>query len=231
MFVAYLSLGLLILLGVIAMLRAYASTSPASLATAVRRTALGSAALGAVLLLFRAPIGFLFLFLGAALPMALRWPALWPRMGRSDGAVPGKTSRIDTKYLSMVLDHDSGTLDGQVLAGRHRDRRLADLTFEQLLEVRQECLLDDPDGVTVMEAYLDRIHGADWRTRETAGSPAAGKMTREEALEILGLESDAGEAEIRDAHHRLMMKLHPDHGGSNYLAAKINQAKDLLLGT
>jgi DnaJ-like protein len=237
MFMAFLAIGFLILLGVIAMLRAYASANPATLATAAKRTALGSAALGAVLLLLRVPLGIVFLAVGVALPLALRWNALWPESGAQPGRPRGKTSRIDTKYLSMELNHESGVIEGKVLAGRHRDRRLAELTFEQLLEVREDCRVDDAESVTLMEAYLDRFHGADWRSGHAGGQssgsaarPAEAAMTRAEAYEVLGLGPGASDGEIRDAHHRLMIKLHPDHGGSDYLAAKINQARDLLLG-
>jgi hypothetical protein len=237
MFMAYLALGFLILLGVIAMLRAYASANPTTLATAAKRTALGSAVLGAVLLLLRVPLlGFVFLAVGAALPLALRWSALWPDSGVA-GQPRGKSSRISTKYLAMELNHDSGVIEGRVLAGRHRDRRLAELTFEQLLEVREDCRVDDAESVTLIEAYLDRFHGADWRGRQGSGQSsgdrahaAGAAMTRSEAYEVLGLAPGASDAAIRDAHHRLMIKLHPDHGGSDYLAAKINQARDLLLG-
>jgi hypothetical protein len=177
MFMAYLAIGFLILLGVIAMLRAYASANPSTLATAAKRTALGSAALGAVLLLLRVPLGIVFLAVGAALPLALRWSALWPDFGAASGRPRGKTSRIDTKYLSMELNHESGVIEGKVLAGRHRDRRLAELTFEQLLEVRGDCLVDDAQSVTLIEAYLDRFHGADWRNRQ-AGGQSSGNTAR-----------------------------------------------------
>ncbi len=237
MFMAYLAIGVLILVGVVAMLRAYASANPHTLATAARRTALGSAALGAVLLLLRVPLlGIVFLAVGAALPLALRWNALWPDFGGAAGWSRGKTSRISTKYLTMELNHDNGVIEGRVLAGRHRDRRLAELTFAQLLEVREDCQVDDAESVTLIEAYLDRFQGADWRDRQAggqssgAGRPAAAAMTREEAYDVLGLAPGASDAEVRDAHHRLMIKLHPDHGGSDYLAAKINQARDRLLG-
>lgn len=234
----YLLLGLITLAGAILMLRMYASTSPAGLTRAVRRTAIVSAALGALLLLLRLPIGFMFVGIGAVLPLTLRWRALWPDFGTWPSPPRGRTSRIDTTYLRMALDHDSGALDGLVLAGRHRDQLLSKLTLEQLLEVRTECIAGDPHGVPLIEAYLDRIHGATWREKESGGhssddtSPrrASAVMTREEAFAVLGLQPTASDAEIRETHHRLMMKLHPDHGGSDYLAAKINQARDVLLG-
>jgi len=237
MFMAYLAIGVLILLGVIAALRAYASASPHTLATAALRTAIGSAALGLVLLLLREILlGFIFIVIGAALPLMLRWNALWPDFGPAPGRARAGTSRIATKYLTMELNHATGVIEGQVLAGRHRDQRLAELTVEQLLEVREDCQ-PDAESVTLLEAYLDRFH-ADWRSRQAGGGSSSGPgrtaaatMTREEAYEVLGLRPGAGEAEIREAHHRLMIKLHPDHGGSDYLAAKINQARDLLLGT
>ena len=54
-------------------------------------------------------------------------------------------------------------------------------------------------------------------------------MSRAEALKVLGLEEGAGEDQIRAAHRRLILQTHPDKGGTNYLAAKINEAKDVLL--
>src|SRR5687767_9311772 len=102
---AYLLLAFPILFGIILMLRLYASASPASLTRAVRRTAIVSAALGALLLMFRAPFGFTFVGIGAILPLTLRWPALWPDFGAPLDPARGKSSRIDTKRLRMALDH------------------------------------------------------------------------------------------------------------------------------
>jgi hypothetical protein len=141
---------------------------------------------------------------------------------------------VTTRFLTLTLDHDTGALDGRVLEGAFKGCTLADLALDDLLKLREECRAD-PQSVAVLEAYLDRVHGASWRPQagaeETARADAGGgPMTREEAYLILGLEPGADEAAIRDAHRRLMKKLHPDQGGSNYLAAKINQAKDLLLG-
>jgi hypothetical protein len=235
MFISYLAIGLLILLGVLALLRLYTTAHPAKVATAIRRTAFCFAILGVALLILQVPLGSVFLAIAGLLPMLLRWGALWPRADGFAQKSKDGISQIETRYLRMTLDHDTGTLDGRVLAGRHHDRRLADLTLDQLLEVRAECRLDDPDGLPLIEAYVDRIHGTGWRATDSAGQGsgdnASGVMTRAEAYEVLGLKPGAPEAEIQAAHHRLMKKIHPDQGGSNYLAAKINQAKDLLLGT
>jgi hypothetical protein len=239
MFMVYLLLGLIALSGIVLMLRVYASASPASLDRTVRRAAIASAVLGALLLLFRVPLGFVFLTVSAILPLTLRWRALWPDFGAAPNRPRGKFSRIETKRLRMALDHDSGALDGLVLDGPYRDRMLSKLALEQILEVRSDCLHDDPDGLPLIEAYLDRVHGAGWRERNSGpqssndSSPrhASSAMTREEALEILGLRPTASEAEIREAYHSLILKLHPDHGGSDYLAAKVNRARDVLLGT
>jgi hypothetical protein len=239
MFMVYLLLALFALSGIVLMLRVYASASPASLTRAVRRASIASAALGALLLLFRVPLGFMFLAVSAILPLTLRWRALWPDFGAAPNRPRGKFSRIETKHLRMALDHDSGALDGLVLDGPYRDRMLSKLSLEQILEVRSVCLRDDPDGVPLIEAYLDRVHGAGWRERNSGrqssdnATPrhASSAMTREEALEVLGLQPTASEAEIRETYHSLMMKLHPDHGGSDYLAAQVNRARDVLLGT
>lgn len=236
---AYLLLGIFILAGLVIMLRTHASASPASLARATRQAAIISAALGAFLLLFRWPFGFVLVGIGAVMPLLLRWRALWPAFRSSPNQPTGRTSRIDTKYLRMALDHDTGTLDGLVLAGKHHDQLLSKLTLEQLLEVREDCLAEDPEGLPLIEAYLDRIHGAGWRGADTSrrsadnasSKRASAAMTREEALQVLGLAPGASDAEIREAHHSLIQKLHPDHGGSDYLAAKVNQARDVLIGS
>lgn len=117
------------------------------------------------------------------------------------------------------------------LDGQFKGKLLSDLQLEQLLALYKNYRSTDEQSAALLQAYLDRIHGDKWRsnTDDTKSSVETGNMGRQEAYEILGLSPDASHEEIIDAHRRLMQKLHPDRGGSTYLAAKINQAKDLLL--
>ena len=134
----------------------------------------------------------------------------------------------------MTLNHDSGDINGEVLAGQFTGRTLDQMDLEALLQLLRECQ-DDEESVALLQTYLERKHADTWQQQSGAQgqqrTPSTpGEMSREEALQILGLSSDASEAEIIETHRRLMQKLHPDRGGSAYLAATINLAKDTLLG-
>ena len=149
------------------------------------------------------------------------------------GPSAGGASDVETRFLRMSLNHDTGVMDGVVLEGAFKGHRLAELGPGDLMALLAECLAEDPQSASVLEAYLDRIHGDGWRQashRESAGRGGeTSRMSPAEAREILGVESDASREEIIEAHRRLMQKNHPDRGGSTYLAAKINQAKEVLL--
>ena len=183
----------------------------------------------------------LFAALAALVPLAYRAVGLYQtfstiraftqrmKTGASPGPTPGQTSEIETAYLRMRLDHDTGEMDGTVLQGRYEGRTLRGLGLPELLELLDECR-GDRQSMAVLEAYLDRVH-EDWRghRRPPPGGPSNG-MTEDEARAVLGVGPDATREEIVQAHRRLMQRLHPDRGGSDYLAAKLNAAKDLLLG-
>ena len=132
----------------------------------------------------------------------------------------------------MELDHDSGVMTGEVLSGPLRGQRLEELDLGTLQSLYQYCSNANDQSVSLLEAWLDRNkpnwHDS-WSGERKAQSSGTGAMTREEALAVLGLQSKATLQEIKDAHRRLMKDFHPDRGGSDYLAAKINQAKDILL--
>lgn len=154
--------------------------------------------------------------------------------GGSGGSPGGPdTSHVRSKYLHMTLDHDSGEMDGEILRGDFQGQRLSQLRRDDLLSLLRRYQSEDADSAALLQAYLDRYHGG-WehegehgrRQSDTGGGP----MSRDEAGQILGISPDAPREEVIEAHRRLMQKLHPDRGGSDYLAAKINQAKDVLAG-
>ncbi|HSM19997.1 MAG TPA: molecular chaperone DnaJ [Hyphomicrobiales bacterium] len=152
---------------------------------------------------------------------------------------PGQKSTVRTSMLVMELDHDSGAIDGEVLAPPWSGRRLSDLDEQELQKLLEECRAVTDQSATLLEAYLDHAY-PDWRSGEGAdagagagagGAPtSSGAMTPDEARAVLGVGRDASDADVRAAHRRLMKISHPDHGGTDYLATKINQAKDVLLG-
>lgn len=191
-------------------------------------------------------IGSAFAFLPRLLPLLLPLLRYFPMLSRvathyrstraSAGATQGQRSRIETHYLRMSLDHDSGNMEGEVLSGQFQGRQLDTMTLDELLELHKECLSHDEQSVSILETYLDRAHGDAWRQdsdeQTTSDQDKTGThddMPNEEAFKVLGLEPGASEAEIVDAHRRLMQKIHPDRGGSTFIAAQINKAKDILL--
>ena len=147
---------------------------------------------------------------------------------------PGQTSRVRSQFLDMRLDHDSGELSGQIVAGPNAGHLLDEFELPQLTAMMSGF---DAESVSLLESYLDRRFPA-WRQHaqgNAAGgqsrTAANGKMTDEEAYQILGLQPGATREEITRAHRALMKKLHPDQGGSTYLATRVNEAKDTLLRT
>ena len=170
------------------------------------------------------PLALLFWYLrnGGQLPLdrIRRW------FGGQAGPADSGSSAIETAWLRMTLDRASGALDGEVRAGRFAGQPLRRLSLDELRALHAECGAVDAQSARLIEAYLDRLHPG-WRDRPPPGS--SGRMTRDEALQVLGLAAGAGPDQIREAHHKLMLKLHPDLGGSDYLAGKINLARDVLL--
>ncbi len=143
----------------------------------------------------------------------------------------GQRTEVRTTFLQAWIDHTTGDVGGAVLAGRFAGRTLDVLTDADLLDLRTECTAD-ADSLRVLEAYLDRRLGDDWRSMRGAPPPHSARtdMTREDALAVLGLSEGATDEQIKAAHRRLILRMHPDVGGSAELAARINRAKDVLLG-
>lgn len=240
----YLILGLGVVIGLALILRGMGGVDPKRVARLLILVLGILAVIGVIAFAATRGIGALWIVLGLLLPMFLRWRAARQFFRNLRGPSPGQSSDVETRYLRMSLDHDSGVLDGTVLDGPFAGRRLGEMSLAELQSLLRECRIEDEQSAAVLEAYLDRVHGASWRGAEDGGNGedaraaggesrwgrGGGAMSRDEAYEILGLRPGATEEEIRKAHHKMMQKAHPDHGGSNYLASKINQAKDLLLG-
>lgn len=186
-----------------------------------------------------APLGAGFAFLLRMLPTVLRLLPMWQMFkSKVSSAGPregGQSSTIRTRYLEMALAHSSGDMDGTVLLGQYAKQRLSTLNLEDLVHLYKE-VSSDPDSAQVLEAYIERQHPG-WREKTQQSSQPhsvedESVLSVELALEILGLDN-LKEPPSRDAvikaHRSLMSKMHPDRGGSDYLAKKINAAKEFLI--
>jgi hypothetical protein len=150
------------------------------------------------------------------------------------GSAAGAVSTFRTAMIEMRIDHASGTMRGTVLAGAFAGRELELMTPAQLAALAAECAKLDPEGAGLLQAYLDRRFAGRREDAYAHADPGparrrSGAMTSEEAYEVLGLAPGAPDDAVRRAYRDLMKKLHPDQGGSTYLAARINQARDVLL--
>jgi DnaJ-domain-containing protein 1 len=222
--------GLVILALALWALNAFTKVNP-QVAAVVLKTGggLGALAVAGVLGLrgrldIAVPLGLTGLGLLGWLPWSL--PGIGARTRKSAGQV----SQVRSAFLEMELDHDSGAMRGRLLAGRHAGSALDALDVATLTALLGEM---DAESRTLLAAYLDRREPR-WREdaqADAAAGPrrASGKMTEEEAYQILGVQPGASADEIGRAHRGLMKKLHPDQGGSTYLAARVNEAKEVLL--
>lgn len=206
-----------------------------------RRMGLVAAVVILVLLAAAGRLGWLAAAVGAGLAVLFRLlPRLLPFLLRFEPELRHlwrawrlKRNGAAARFVRL----DAGGLDGEILAGAFAGRTLASLSLNEILAVYRDCCRLDPDSALLLQGYLDRRFGAAWRRAyfssdgsKGAAPPVSGKMDREEAFAVLGLKPGAPEKDIVAAHRRLMQKFHPDRGGSDDLAARINRAKDVLLG-
>ena len=174
----------------------------------------------------RGVIGLPLIFIGVT----------WLRRTRGLGPIKptgGRKSTVRSAHLEMELDHDTGELDGEILTGQMKGAKLSELSKEELLSLYQQ-IRSDSESAALLESFLDRYHpgwqtGAQSSTSAWEESTSAGQMSKQEAYQILGVTPEASREEIYDAWRRLIKRVHPDSGGSAFLAAKINAAKSVLL--
>jgi hypothetical protein len=223
--------GVAILGGVLLLGYLFVNADPARLALGLRWAGIAVAVLAVMALAISGRLTLLLTPIAVLLPLLGR---IRSAMGGFRSPSAGHTSTVASAHLRMTLDHDTGTMTGTILRGRFAGMRLEELGPAELLALLREGRAQDEDGARLLEAYLDRCH-PDWRD-EFAGErtgprarSAGPDIGVDEAYAILGLAPGADAAAIKEAHHRLMKKLHPDHGGTDYLAQKINRARDVLL--
>jgi hypothetical protein len=180
-----------------------------------------------------AALAGLLVIVRQSLPLLVRFLPMLASL-RAKGAAPagGHSSTVETALLRMQLDHDSGQLQGEVLQGSFKGRRLADMDRQQLEQLFAYCRREDADSMQLLGSYLQqRFPGATDFEGQQQETPRSGQnMGRADALAALGLSEGASRDEILAAHRKLIQKLHPDRGGNDFLAAQINLARDVLLG-
>lgn len=222
--------GIVALAVVLLVLHGFSKANPHNVAIVLKATGgIGALAVAGILgvrgrIDIAIPLGIFGLSLLGWLPWSI--PGFGARTQKSTGQI----SRVRSAFIEMELDHDTGAMRGTILAGPHVGQSLDALDMATLTAFLPEI---DEESRALLMAYLDRREPA-WRDHAQAGATAGpgswstGKMTEEEAYQILGLAAGASVADIGRAHRTLMKKLHPDQGGSTYLAARVNEAKDVL---
>lgn len=240
---AYAVLGLCLIAGFGLMGRWLLNAEPRDILRALKWVGILLAAGLALFILFRGRLGWLAYMAPFALPFLLRGTNIYRRLRNAAKAArgprPGQSTGVRTRWLAMTLDHDSGAMDGEVLQGPFAGRLLSDLSPEELPALAG-ALDGDIESRQVFDAWLDRM-GPQMDGDEAGAGPSSGtgtdagdrgepSMTPARAREILGVSEGATEKEIRDAHRRLMLANHPDRGGSSWVAAQVNMAKDVLIG-
>lgn len=240
-----------LLFTLVLMIRWFSNAEPKEVLRVLKWAAFGILTVAFLLLLVTGRLGWALAALAALLPWGARLLRLlmfghmarrafsglggnpFRGMGTEGG---GGASTVSSRYVEMTLDHANGRMDGRVLDGPLAGRRLSALSEVEALDLWRQAR-DDADSQRLLEAWLDRAY-PEWRDRGRDSEPGEGRkasssgtMTRDEALDVLGLDSGATADDIRAAYRRLMARAHPDQGGSTWMAAKLNEARAVLLGS
>jgi hypothetical protein len=225
-----LFLALLVLMGVMWFMSWYGKASPGRRNQAIKTGLLYFVAGALLLLVITGRIPVIFAAISAAVPILhrlLAYRGLIGTIGRFAGEKFGPTS-FTTLWLIVEYDMARRTLDGNIIRGQFEGRKLSQLSAPELDELLQE-VREDFQSRAAVNAFIMASKGQSYKQNSQPPSNADGKMSASQAYEILDLQANATDDEVKQAHKRLMQKLHPDRGGSSYLAAQINAAKDTLL--
>lgn len=182
-------------------------------------------------------LSWLFGLAGLLIPLLRRFsplllqllPGLLKRKANQNITDSGRNERT-TESLKVFFDQQSGVVYGIVTKGRLQGRELGSLTEEEFIQLLTDFRHSDTDSALLLEQYLDKRFGKRWREDDHSSTTTAkSDMSVEQALDVLGLNEKCTIDDITIAHRRMIQRVHPDRGGSDYLAAQINQAKDCLL--
>lgn len=219
----YLALGVLLLAGLMLVRNAFLKADPKLLAETIRRVVGNGALIAAFVLLVTGRLVTAIPFAVIGYLLVGRLPFLWLDLGSLQGR--RAHSSINSEMFELHLDPGGHVVDGFVRAGTYAGWRLSELGADELQRLHAEARQREPQSALLLEAYIARRGGDGARSGRSSGN----RMTREEAFAVLGLKPSATREDILHAHRTLMKKIHPDLGGSTYLATKINEAKDVLL--
>ncbi len=241
-----LVLAIFVLVGLYFVARWFVSAQPVQILRALRWTGALLLVAGLAAIVLSGRWNFIWALLFPAMPFLMRMGAINSMRKNARGPRAGQTSQVETRFLRMTLDHDTGDMDGEVREGPSAGRMLSALKLGEMVELWRFCAVEDEQSRSVLESYMDRNH-PDWR--DVAGGEAASGgrdsnagsgggaspwtqtgMSEAEAREVLGVSEKASESDIEAAYRNEMKRAHPDQGGSDWMAAKVNQAKDTLLG-
>ena len=224
---SYFFLGILLLLFVVTIAYLFTNAKPAAVARFVRTSGVVILLLLVAYLTLTGRLFALFGLLPLVAPAISKLRAYFLRQKFERQAASGNKSHLESQYLKMTLDHQTGEIEGVVLQGNFKQKSLESLTYEDLIALFTE-IKDDPKSVQMLENYMNLRFGQDWSHETKQTKSTNSKMSVDQAYEVLGLEKGASKAEIKKKYHALMQALHPDQGGSNFLASQINEAYEIL---
>jgi hypothetical protein len=228
---SYFIIGTALLIALIIGGNALVSAKPSTILKTVRITALILLSAGAAFMAFTGRFNYASALAFAALFFLRNKPLF-----SSSKPSPGQSSSVTTEWLDASLDHDSGEMNAKILKGDFSGHTLSDLSLEQLNQLRQTLTIDQ-ESLAILDAFISRNFEGNHQEETsnansgTQNNPNSGAMSRSEAYDVLGLTPTATLEDIKAAHKKLMKKFHPDHDGSAYMAAKINQARDILINS
>lgn len=148
--------------------------------------------------------------------------------GATNGFGMGKKRTLKTQWLELSIDFSTRGISGKVLKGQFVDSNLDDMPQTDLEALLQECKADSKSSY-LLQTYMNQRFNTQKSGSDGHQVPSNASMSREEALEILGLEGSPTQEDIKLAHKKLMQKLHPDRGGNDFLASLLNRARDQLM--